>query len=140
MNTGTNRLLGIAAVCLLLVGYGLAQRGRGMGMPNYDTKTEATTSGTVQEVQQHEMMGHMGTHLMLSTASGDIEVHVGPSEYIAQQQFLFAKGDQVEVTGSKGTIGGKEAVLAREIKKDGKVLTLRNEKGLPKWSRAGMRK
>jgi len=84
------------------------------------------------------MHGWMGTHLMLKTASETMEVHVGPSAYIAQQHFAFAKGDAVELVGSKVTIGNKPALIAREIKKDGKTLVLRNPQGIPLWSRGGM--
>ena len=48
----------------------------------------------------------MGTHLMMRTETGTLEVHVGPSAYVARQQFPFAKGDTIEVTGSKTTLHG----------------------------------
>lgn len=49
----------------------------------------------------------------------------------------FVKGDQVEVIGSK--VKGTDAVvvIARDVKKDGKVLTLRNAQGIPAWRRGG---
>ena len=111
-----------------------AQRGSGMGMPNYDPKTETTVAGAVQEVQQHQMMGHQGTHLIVKTNTGELEIHLGPSSYLTQHQFSFAKGDQVEVAGSMVKMGGKDALLARQIKKDGKTLVLRNAQGIPAWS------
>jgi hypothetical protein len=62
-------------------------------------------------------------------------VHVGPTSYVAESGFIFLAGDQVEVTGSKINVDGADAILAREIKKDGKVLTLRDRQGIPGWSR-----
>jgi hypothetical protein len=114
----------------------LAQgRGPGMGMPNYDPKTEVTVKGTIEEVQQQQgKNGWMGTHLLLKTESGTQEVHAGPSGYITEKQFSFAKGDAIEVIGSKVMIQGKDALLAREIVKDGKTLVLRNAQGIPQWS------
>ena len=129
-----------ASIILLAVFAGVvmalaqAQRGPGMGMPNYDPKSETTVTGAVQEVQQHQMMGHQGTHLMVKTDTGELEVHLGPSSYLAQQKFSFAKDDQVEVTGSMVKMGGKDALLARQVKKDGKTLVLRNAQGVPAWS------
>jgi hypothetical protein len=38
------------------------------------------------------------------------------------------------VTGSKVKYDGGDALVAREIKKGDKVLTLRDEKGNPAWS------
>ncbi|MGC2112864.1 MAG: hypothetical protein WA655_25325 [Candidatus Korobacteraceae bacterium] len=104
-------------------------------MSNYDPKTEVTVKGTVEEVQQQQgKHGWMGTHLLLKTDSGSLDVHVGPSEYIAENHFSFAKGDKIEVTGSKGVMQNKDTLLAREIMKDGKTLTLRNAQGIPAWS------
>ena len=51
-----------------------------------------------------------------------INGHPRPSSYIGQQQFSFAKGDAIEVVGSRVTIADKEALIAREITKDGKTL------------------
>jgi DNA/RNA endonuclease YhcR with UshA esterase domain len=61
-------------------------------------------------------------------------VLVGPSSFLQEKNFSFAKGDQIEVTGSKVKYGTSDAIIAREIKKGDKVLTLRNEKGVPEWS------
>ncbi|MGB7556769.1 MAG: hypothetical protein WBM04_20555 [Candidatus Korobacteraceae bacterium] len=114
----------------------LAQgRGPGMGMSNYDPKTEVTVKGTIEDVQQQQgMHGWMGTHLVMKTDSGTLDVHVGPSGYITENHFSFAKGDAIEVTGSKVTIQNKDALLARQIVKDGKTLVLRNAQGIPEWS------
>ena len=40
----------------------------------------------------------------------------------------------MEVTGSKVTVSGKEYVVAREVVKDGKTLTLRDKTGIPAWA------
>ena len=106
----------------------------------YDPKTEVTVKGTIEDVQQQTgKRGWSGTHLVLKTDAATLDVHVGPSSYIAQQKFTFAKGDVIEVVGSKVTIADKEALLAREITKDGKTLVLRNAQGVPQWSRGQRR-
>ena len=114
-----------------------AQMGPGPGkhMSNYDPKTEVTMSGTVDRVTQ--VSGHrgwQGTHLFVKTDTGTIEVHLGPADYIASQQFSFAAGDAVEVTGSKVKMQDTDALIAREINKEGKTLVLRNAQGIPNWS------
>lgn len=113
----------------------LAQRS-GPGMRNYDPKTEVTIKGTIEDVQQRtgRRGAWKGTHLILKTEAASVDVHVGPSSYIEQKQFAFAPGETIEVVGSKVTIGGQEALLAREITKDGKTLVLRNAQGVPNWS------
>lgn len=121
------------------VGIGIqAQMGPGPGkhMSNYDPKSEVTVSGTVDRVaQQNGYRDSQGTHLFLKTGTDTIEVHVGPSDYVASEHFSFATGDVVEVTGSKVKMQDRDVLLAREIKKEGKTLVLRNAQGVPNWSR-----
>lgn len=113
-----------------------AQRGPGMGMPRYNPKTETTLSGTIEDLQLHPgYYRGTGTHLVLKTDSGMIEVHVGPTSYIERHKFSFTKGDRIEVLGSQVKIGVKDAFLAREITKEGKNLALRDQNGVPLWSR-----
>jgi hypothetical protein len=79
------------------------------------------------------------THLSLKTDKETIDVHVGPSWFLTQNTTGFAKGDQVEVTGSRVKFGDKDALIAREIKKGDETLTLRNAQGFPVWSGGHLR-
>ena len=120
----------------------VAQRGGGYRTKPrpYNPTTEVTVKGSVEEVtEQSGRAGWNGTHLKLKTDTETLDIHVGPSSFISQNQFSFAKGDQIEVTGSKVKPGKGNAVLAREIKKEGKTLTLRNAQGVPLWSGAAGR-
>ena len=129
----------ILSLFLVTLGIGArAQMGPGPGkcMSKYDPKSEVSMSGTVDRItQQSGHRGWQGTHLFVKTDNGVIEVHVGPTDYIASQQFSFATGDVIEVTGSKVKMQDKDVLLAREIKKEGKTLVLRNAQGVPNWSR-----
>jgi DNA/RNA endonuclease YhcR with UshA esterase domain len=78
----------------------------------------------------------MGTHLTVKVGDQTQEIVLGPAKFIANKEFSFAKGDSVEVTGSKVTMGGTAYIIAREVIKDGKTLTLRDKSGTPQW--AGM--
>jgi DNA/RNA endonuclease YhcR with UshA esterase domain len=132
--TKLTRTFAVTAFFATLVAVSFAQA---RGGRNYNPATETTVKGTVEEVQQIPgQRGGTGTHLMLKTNSGTLDVHVGPTSFVSNQQFSFAKGDEVEVTGSQA---GSNTLIAREIKKDGKVLTLRNQQGIPAWSGGGGR-
>ncbi len=112
--------------------------GPAAGSRNYDTATETTVSGTVEAV--HDVTGRRGwngMHAQLKSAQGEFDVHVGPSWYLAQKKFQIAKGDQIEVTGSKVRFNNADALIARTIKKGDSILTLRNAQGIPAWSRRG---
>jgi len=107
------------------------------GMPRYDTANEATYKGTVDEIRYHDRAGMAGTgtHLIMKSDDKALDVHLGPTDFLAAQQMTFAKGDQIEVIGSKVKFGDAEAIIAREVKKGDKTLTLRDAQGVPKWSR-----
>jgi hypothetical protein len=64
-----------------------------------------------------------------------LEVHVGPSSFLAGKNISFVNGDRIQITGSKVTREGAEALIAREIKKGDSRLVLRDAKGFPVWSR-----
>ena len=114
----------------------LAQgRGAGPSLPKYDVKTEATLTGTIEDVQQQPCMGRRnGTHLTLKTQSETAEVCVGPATYVQEKGFSFAKGEQVEVIGSRVKFSGRDVVVARQVTKGNQVLTLRDAQGIPAWS------
>lgn len=133
-------VVALAIGTALVAAPALAQgrKGGGMGMPRYDKATEATVTGTIEELQPHQGRGGgTGLHLAFKTEAGMLDVHVAPTRWLADQKFEFAKGDALEITGSKVTVDGKEAFLARSIKKGDLTMTLRNEAGIPAWSRRG---
>ena len=121
-----------------LAGSALAQMGSS-ARRLYNPNTEITVKGTVEKVTEIGRQGWTGTHLTLRTDEQTYDVHVGPSAYVAKSGFTFSAGNQIEVTGSKLKFGGADAIVAREIKKDGKVLTLRDRQGIPRWSRGPRR-
>lgn len=135
--------LAIVAVLALVVPVALAQggMGQGKGMPKYDPATETTLKGTIEEVKEQECqmcrMGTTGTHLMVKSGSETLEIHLGPTSFLNEKKFSFAKGDQIEVVGSKVKMGGTDALIAREVKKGDQTLTLRNAQGIPQWARGG---
>ena len=72
---------------------------------------------------------------MIKTPQETIEVHVAPSWYLAEQDFEIDTEEKVIVIGSRINIDGEEAIIAREIKKGDRTLTLRDENGFPMWRR-----
>jgi hypothetical protein len=134
-------LLIAIAISTISVGSALAQRGLGQGAGRmYDPATETTVKGTVEEVKRipGQRGAASGVHLIVKTDKETLEVHLGPTAFLEKEKFTFSKGDQIEVTGSRVKIGAADALLAREVKKGDKMLTLRNAQGIPAWS-GGMR-
>lgn len=99
--------------------------------------------GSVQELKDHTCllcrMGRMGTHVNLKSSEGPIEICLGPSWFVKNKKLFLNPGDHVEVTGSGAPHEGVPILLARELKKNGYRLTLRNAQGISTWSRGARR-
>ncbi len=106
------------------------------GMPAYDKTAEITVTGTVKEIEQPECPhAGLGLHLVIVTAGGaSYEAHLGPAAFAEEKGFTFAAGDEVQVTGVAAACCGAEALLARELTREGATLTLRDEDGRPEWA------
>jgi hypothetical protein len=125
--------LAAASVVALAAAFpSLAQQG-----PRYDPKTEVTVKGTVEDVREISSKGggQAGMHAVLKTPGGMFDVRLGPAEFWRRHGFELAKGDSIEVTGSKIKSGESEILIAREVRKGDKTVTLRDSSGVPVWSR-----
>ena len=133
--------IGLFSAILCIFGFGLLISAQSAGRL-YNPATETVLHGRVTAVNTVTgRRGWNGVHLAVQAAEGKYDVHVGPSGYVTQQGFRFAEGDQVEIVGSKVELNGTVAVIAREVRKGDKVLSLRDKQGIPLWSRgrrAGM--
>lgn len=115
--------------------------GRGMwsdDRPGYDPSTVETVRGRVVRVDRIATAPGRagGLHLAIETSRGSLlSVHLGPVGYVEGQGLTFAVGDTVEVTGSRASWSGQPALIARMIVKGDREIVLRDEAGVPMWSR-----
>ncbi len=105
----------------------------------YDPHAVETLSGEVTSVETVSAPDgrHGGVHLTLKTDRETVAVHLGPAWWVEKQKPRIAKGDEIEVVGSRVTFEGKPVVIAREVKKGSETLTLRNAAGVPAWAGRG---
>lgn len=136
----------IGATVLLasqLPSYSWAQPGMGPGRGRlqqgrmWDQKTVETIKGEITGIEK-QTLGKGGrrevVRLTLKTDKETIPVIMGPSRYLDKQDLKPAPKDTVEITGSRVTIQGQAVILASEVKKDGKILKLREANGKPVWA------
>lgn len=102
----------------------------------YNPATTETISGEILSVEKITPAKGMyyAIQVVLKTDKESIPVHLGPGWYIERLDTKLAKGDTIEVKGSRVTVNGKPAVIAAEVKKGGEVLKLRDEGGIPAWA------
>ncbi len=131
---------------LMFIATGVFAQGmRGKGRPGtfhgYDAKTVETISGEIVSIDTTKRVrwpGHEGTHLVVKTDKESLEVFLGPAFFL-KDKIALAKGDTVEVTGSRVAYRNATGLIARLIKKGEIVVELRKEDGTPLWAGAGMR-
>ncbi|MFB3815040.1 MAG: hypothetical protein ACE14L_13105 [Terriglobales bacterium] len=123
----------LVLVLLLLAAVALAQK---PAAPKYDTATETTLKGVVDEVKEvpNSCLGVTGLHLMIKTTDSTVEVQVGPVDFLKEIEVTFAKGDELQIVASKVTKDGNALLLAREVTQKGNVLVMRDKKGEPVWT------
>lgn len=116
--------------------------GGGMGPRLYNPQTVTTVKGTVENLEELSMgpgggMGMKYREILLKTDKGSLMVHLGPIWYLDQQKFAVKVGDTLEVTGSQVTLNNQPAIIARDVKTNGKTLKLRDDQGMTAWRGMG---
>jgi hypothetical protein len=105
-------------------------------VPKYDPTKEAKFSGIVEEVRDRTcpVSGGVGSHIVLKLHDGStIEVHLATTKFVKAYDLVFAKGDLVEVTGTKVTFDGVETIFAREVRRGDDTFEFRDREGKPIW-------
>lgn len=104
--------------------------------PKYDLHTETKIKGTVEEVKLPPKGGEKEiVHLQVKDGTNSVDVYLCPKSFFDDMGMSFAKGDELNITGSKVKQGDADLFLAREIVKGSNdTFLLRDGKGDPVWS------
>lgn len=124
-------IMGIAFVILVV----LLFTSPGHRVPTYDASDEVTVQGVVQDVQQFycPISGDVGTHLIVKTENGTVQVHVAPTRFLRNNNLSFSTGDQIQVVGSRIIYQGHDAIIARATTRAGQKVAFRQPGGHPLW-------
>ena len=92
-------------------------------------------SGQVDKIQQEQcaVCKCVELSITLKTAEETVLVRLGPKQYFDERDFVFSKGDLIEVTGVTFKEKGQTIVLATEVRKGGDTVMLRGKYGKPRW-------
>jgi hypothetical protein len=110
------------------------------GTAKYDLPNEAKIKALVEEVKELSkcaVTDGTDAHLMVKTSDKEskiVLVHLAPSRFLKEYGVSFAKGDQIEILGSKTKIADEEqSILARKIERGNQTYTFRDDGGKPLW-------
>lgn len=101
----------------------------------YNTSGEVTLQGVVEDVSDFycPVSGEIGTHLVLATSQGRVQVHVAPSGFLSGMQWAFSRGDDVEVVGTPIVFEGHQALVTRTSMRGHQTVAVRTPEGKPPW-------
>lgn len=95
----------------------------------YAASRETAVQGTVIQYEETASAAPIGAHAKVQTASGVVDVHLGPVSYLKDRNFSLAPGDAVRFVGMPA-LGKKGSVyLARAVERGGETLVLRSPRG-----------
>lgn len=105
--------------------------------PAYDTNTVIEVTATVAEVRTVPAGKLLsGIHLIISADKVTMDVYLGPFEFVKEfDELPLVEGNRFQIVGSRVKTNAGMVLLAREVRKGGTTLYLRNNRGEPYWKR-----
>jgi hypothetical protein len=99
----------------------------------YQVGREVNLVGTVSSVVENSKTGPLGTHVMVQSQSGVIDVHVGSAKYLELNKLNLKSGDSVRILGENFTVGTDTVFFARIVQDGTAAVAVRSPKGMPLW-------
>ena len=145
MNRMGRSLVGAGGLCVLLL-FGMTARAQTSPslLSGYSLAREVNLVGTVSSIIEDSNTGPLGTHVLMQTPIGVVDVHVGSAKFLKSNNLDLAAGDNVRIIGeifgvaSMGSAGTDTVFLARIVQKGVTAVAVRSPRGMPLW-RAGTR-
>lgn len=103
--------------------------------PDYNPSAEVTLKGKAAEVTvKPDWMGDKSVNILLDTPDKKkVHVDIAPNDFITLMGLVLSTGDDLEITGSWVKMNGEDVLLARQIRKQNVVISVRGPNGKPVW-------
>ena len=100
-------------------------------LQTYDVSREVSIQGVVIKYEPASSVAPIGAHLLLQTASGSLQVHLGNAKLLQASHFDLNPGDNVRIVGETLALGDGTFFAARILQKGTQAVAVRNAKGFP---------
>jgi hypothetical protein len=100
-------------------------------LQSYELSRELSVVGTVIKYEPASSVAPMGVHLLLQTASGPLDVHLGNAKLLQASHLALNPGDNVRIVGESLALGDGTFFAVRIIQKGTQAVAVRNAKGFP---------
>jgi hypothetical protein len=96
---------------------------------SYSLANEVSVQGTVLNYTENSSVPPIGTHVLVQTASGNIDVHLGDARLLHLANLKITPGAGVRFVGQAQRVGANSIFLARLVQVGTQVLAIRTEQG-----------
>ena len=96
---------------------------------SYSMSREVFLLGTVVKFDSASATLPTGAHVILQTASGQVDVHLGNAKVLQAAHFTLNPGDSVRIAGEPLALGDSTYFAARIVQKGTQAVAVRNTKG-----------
>jgi hypothetical protein len=100
-------------------------------LQSYNLSREGSLLGTVVKYDTASTVPPIGAHVLLQTASGQVDVHLGNPRVLLANHFELNPGDNVRIVGENLAVGDGIIFAARILQKGKQAVAVRNTKGFP---------
>src|SRR5258708_18775634 len=98
---------------------------------SFDVRIEVSLQGTVVSLAENSSAAPLGAHVVIQTATGQVDVHLGDARLMQTNGFTLAAGDSIRVIGEDVPYGEGSQFFARILQKGSQTLALRSTRGFP---------
>ncbi len=97
----------------------------------YDARREISVQGSVVSFTTDSVTPPLGTHVLVQTSSGTLDVHLGDGKALNNAHIALKPGDSVRLIGEEIAVPtGGSFFAARILQKGAQSVALRNARGV----------
>lgn len=96
---------------------------------SYHVANDVSVQGTVLKYTENSTSAPIGTHVLLQTASGNVDVHLGDGRMLKAAKLNLTDGATVRFVGQSRSIGNSSVFLARLVQVGAQVVAVRSTRG-----------
>jgi len=96
---------------------------------SYQVANDVSVQGTVLKYTENSTSAPIGTHVLLQTASGNVDVHLGDGRMLKAAKLTLSDGAAVRFVGQNRSIGNSSVFLARLVQVGAQVVAVRSTRG-----------
>jgi hypothetical protein len=121
--------LSLSLVCCFSAAAQQAKQSDVQRLQSYDPSREGSLLGTVVKYETASTVPPLGAHVLLQTASGQVDVHLGNARVLQANHFELNPGDSLRIVGESLAFGDGTIFTARIVQKGTQAVAVRNTKG-----------